>query len=139
MTSAAYIAALKTLLEARPGLAGVAVHLTADSDVVAPAILLVRSRITQETEWFSMGPKRTVTSTIPGMVYTTAGTMQAAADALDVILTEIGSAITPALPAVGANMRKAELAEVAWQPFQSDKGGWIADAEFSIVYQTDLA
>ena len=139
MTSAAFVAALKPLLEARGGLAGVTVHYTWTPDVTAPAIVLIRSRVTHEIEWTRMGPKRTLTATVPGSVYTTAADVATAAAQAEAILTEIGAAITPASPAVGANMWKAELADVGWMAFPSDKGGYLIDAEYEITYTTDLA
>lgn len=139
MTSAAFVAALKPLLEARPGLAGVAVHLVWTTDVTAPAIVLVRARISHEIGWTRMGPKRTVTATVPGSVYTTAADVQTAATEAESILAEIASAITPATPSVGAQTRKAELAATGWMPFPSDKGGYLVDTEYDITYTADIA
>ena len=141
MTSAAFVAALKPLLEARSGLVaiGCAVHLTWTPDVTAPAIVLIRSRVSHEVEWTRMGPKRTETGSIPGSVYTTAADVQTAANQATVILDEIAATITPALPSVGAGTWKAELGSIGWMAFPSDKGGYLIDAEYDITYTADLA
>lgn len=138
MTSAAYVAALKPLLEARLGLAGVDVHLTEPDAPKAPMIVLIRSRVAHEIDWIAMGPKRTDQVTVPGRVWTVADAMQDAADQAMSICSEIGLAVKPASPSVGAQTRKAELSSIAWLPLLNDEGGWFVDAEFDITYISDL-
>lgn len=139
MTSAAFVAALKPLLEARPGLAGVTVHLTDSADVTAPAIVLIRQRIRHEIEWIAMGPKRTDVVTVPGYVVTNAATELAAADQALAILSEIGLQVVTAPPPVGAQTQKANLATIEWLLFLSDKGGWDCGANYEIEYVSNLA
>ncbi len=138
MTSAEFVAELKPLLEARPALSGVTVHLTEPELPAAPMIVLVRGRVRNEVTWETMGPQRVDTVTVPGRVWTAAATMQAAADQAMLIISQIGLQVVASPPSVGTQTRKANVDSLGWLPLPSDKGGWFCDAEFDIGYESDL-
>ncbi len=138
MTSAEFVAELKPLLEARAGLAGVAVHLAWPEAILSPAIVLIRAPVQHEVEWTAMGPKRSEEVTVPGHVRAYADTMQAAADQAATIIREIGLQVTVAPPSVGEQTLKAELSRYEWSPLLSDKGGHVAAVDYEITYLTDL-
>lgn len=139
MTSAAFVAALKPLLEARAGLAGVTVHLTEPETPSAPMIVLIARRVTHEIDWAAFGPKRTDEGTVPGRIWTRADTMQAAANAAFVIATEIATQVVDTPPAVGAQTLRANVDTVDWLPQFDDEGGVFCDMNYTVVYRADLA
>ena len=138
MTSAEFITKLRPLLAARAGLAGVAIHDAWTRDVASPAIVLVRARVRHDISWQAMGPQRWDMVTIPGLVVTTADTVQAAADAALDICAEIGLQLKTAPPSVGAQTLMASLETIGWLPYPSDKGGWTCDTEFDITYKSNI-
>ena len=139
MTGAAYAQALIPLLEARPGLTGVTVHLTEPKDPTHPMIVLIRSRVRQDITWEAFGPERVDDGTIPGRVWTWADNMQDAADQALQIVSEIALQVVDGSPTVGANTRKGDVPTVEWSPIPWDDGGWVCDAWFDITYTAELA
>ncbi len=138
MTSAAFIAALKPLLAARTGLAGVGVYLVEPEYMRSPAIVLIRARVPHEIEYVAFGPERTDTVTIPGFVRTHNQDFQPAADQALAIIEEIALQARDAPPQVGEQTQIAKLERLAWTPIISDKGGYAVDAEFDLTYTSDL-
>lgn len=135
MTSAAFIAALKTQLTS--ALTGVTVHLTEPQDPSAPMVVIVADRITSDLAWTRFGPKRTEESVIPGRVWTYATTLQEAVDAAMAIADTIGAqALAP--PQVGAQTRKSNVDELSWIPLLADKGGYFVDLTYNLAYTSDL-
>lgn len=139
MTSAEFVGELKPLLEARAGLANVAVHLTEPDEPKAPMVVLIANRVEHEIDWETMGPRRRDDATIPGRIWTHADTMQAAADAAFAIAAELATQVVDSPPSVGAQTRQANVATVNWLPQFDDEGGVFCDMNYTIVYQADLA
>lgn len=138
MTSASFVADLKTLLAARPALAAVTIHDAWTRDVSSPAIVLVRARVRHDIDWTAMGPIRWDNVTIPGLVVTSAVEIEDAAAEAETILAEIATQLLSAPPTVGAQTLKANLQTVGWLPYPSDKGGWMCDTEYDITYSANL-
>ncbi len=138
MTSAAFVAALKPLLEARAGLAGVSVNIVEPEYIESPAIVLIRNRVPHEINYVAMGLERTENVTVPGFVRTYKPTIQEAADQALAIISEIGIQVRDAPPQVGEQTQIANVARLAWLPVASDKGGWLCDAEYDLTYTSDL-
>lgn len=141
MTSAAFIEALKTSLETRwtadPDFGSVTVHLWR-ADVQAPAVVLVRDRVTTTVEYDRMGPGRHLDATIPCLVGTIGSTMAEATDQAEAIVEDISDLLRTGAPSVGSQSWNAKVTNLAWLPLPSDKGGTVCDYEFDITYQADL-
>lgn len=135
MTSAAFIAALKTQLEA--ALPAVTIHLTEPQDPSAPMVVLVSDRVTSDIAWTRFGPKTTEECVVPGRVWASGATLQDAADSALAIVAVIGEqALTP--PQVGEQTRKGNVDTVTWIPLLSDKGGYFVEATYNLAYTSDL-
>lgn len=141
-TAAAFVAGLKTQLEARPGLSGITVYLVAPADTITTdKIILIAGPVTGEQEYVTAGrARRSDTYTIPGALaayrtgQNTETTMQAAWDAAAALLDEIASELRDNAPQVGDQTLEAHLAQIRYTPQPSDRGGWVCVCEFQAEY-----
>lgn len=146
-TAAAFVADLKTKLEARAGLSGVTVHLVSPSETITrDAIVLVAGPVNSTQEYVTAGrASRDDANTIPGELAgykagpNTATTMQAAWDRAAVLADEIASQLRDDPPQVGVQTLNARVAQIAYTPAPSDSGGWVCVCRFQIEFTARVA
>ena len=139
MTSAEFLTLFKPALEARlaadPDLSGVRVHLY-QVNVSPPAVILIRSRVRHELDYTraAMGPLTNEDVTIPGLIGTSSGDVQTAADQAAAIVAVMRAELAQNPPQVGGRTLEPIIDNVGWMPFPADNGGVTVDTEYDLTY-----
>ncbi len=150
-TAAAFIVALKASLETRfagiPAMQSVRLFIVQPDDISATeSVVLVANEILGTQVYAAMGRRRRDDEwRIPGFVQTY-GTDPNASEAFRkaieraaVIIGEIEAQLRDSPPMVGDTLKGALLEEVSFQPFVSEKGGWICRGNFTTAHSARVA
>jgi hypothetical protein len=147
-TAPAFLTGLRTKLQARAALSGVAVHLVSPPDMgVADTIVLIWARVDGLQEPAALGKlRRRDGYTVPGLVrtYRAAGAAgaqdsdavwQAAHERAAALLGEVADQVFKDPPAAGDQTETAHVEDNGFVPVPGDNGGWFCEWAFSVVYR----
>jgi hypothetical protein len=153
-TPGAFLAALKTQIQTRVNangaLAGVKVYLVPppEDELASDFLVLVRDTV-REGDRLATAQRtraRDETVTIPGIVQAHGATrrggddaFQAAMNKAGLILDELVLEMRDNPPQVGRQTRSAIVANVRWQPFPVDNGGWLVRGEYDLTYTSRVS
>ena len=139
-TAPSFLAAFRTQLAARPGLAGVGVDLVPTGVTsTVERIILIANRIEGTQEFLAMD-RRLDGYRIPGQIDAFAAdpdadvAFQAAMNRAAAILDEIIQELDDNRPQVGITPLDGIISTVAYLPFVEADGGWRCRCEFVVDY-----
>ena len=139
-TAPSFLAAFRTQLAARPGLAGVGVDLVPTGDTSSiERITLISGRIDGSQERLAMNVRRDGYS-VPGQIDTFAAdpdtdvAFQAAINRAAAILDEVIQELDDNRPQVGITTLDGIISTVAYLPFVEADGGWRCRCDFVVDY-----
>jgi hypothetical protein len=139
-TVPSFLAAFRTSLAARPGLAGVGVDLVPTGDTSSvERIILITSRIEGTQEHYAMNVRQDGYR-VPGQIETFASdsdtdvAFQTAINRAGAILDELILELDDNRPQVGVTTLDGIVSEIAYMPSVQSDGGWRCRCDFVIEY-----
>jgi len=134
-TAATYLTALEAALEARAGLAGVRVDMTAPRDgVVGDWIVLVSDAISEDREFVNNTRQRETTVVCRGFVEARDGTFIEAMARAGAIVDELEDEAVKHPIDVGRQTRVVNVQRVRWLPTPLEAGGYAVRGFFELAY-----